>query len=219
MESTETKNCLIIRSSYSRHNKHQPARVQQQIIPYQFMEKQGASVVINHHIIDGKQDRYEDWLNEIGPVCRSFEGNIDWQIIRPIPNLTFNYTVIIRFDTIDHLKNWMESDDRKKLIEKVRPLFAKDDNYTIKSGLDFLFQPEKENPKAPVRWKQYLVTWSAIYPLSLLVPLIVLPVLNFVHIPDNKFINSFFVSGLVVCIMVYWLMPNYTRLISRWLYK
>ena len=113
----------------------------------------------------------------------------------------------------------MESAERKKLIEKVRPLFAKDDNYTIKSGLDFLFQAEKETQKVPVRWKQYLVTWSAIYPLSTLVPLLVLPTLNFIHIPDNRYINSFFVSGLVVYIMVYWLMPNYTRLISRWLYK
>lgn len=69
------------------------------------MENQGASVVINHQVLKGKQKDYEDWLNEIGPICRNAVGNIDWQIIRPIPNLTFNYTVIIRFDTIENLKN------------------------------------------------------------------------------------------------------------------
>ena len=52
------------------------------------MKDQGATVVINHYIIEGKQNQYESWLNEIGPICRSFEGNIDYQIIRPIPNLT-----------------------------------------------------------------------------------------------------------------------------------
>jgi antibiotic biosynthesis monooxygenase (ABM) superfamily enzyme len=183
------------------------------------MGNQGASVVINHHILDGKQSQYEDWLNEIGPICRTSVGNIDWQIIRPIPGLTFNYTVIIRFDTIENLKNWMESEDRKNLIEKAKPLFAKDDKYFIKSGLDFLFTTENENQKIPVRWKQYLVTWSAIYPLSILIPLIVFPIFEILNIPENRFINSFFVSGLVVLIMVYLLMPNYTRLIKKWLYK
>ena len=181
------------------------------------MENQGASVVINHHILEGKQHLYEEWLNEVGPICKSYEGNIDWQIIRPIPNLTFNYTVIIRFDSIENLRNWMESDDRKTLIEKVKPLFTKDDNYYIKSGLDFLFRPE--NQKAPARWKQYLVTWSAIYPLSLLIPLLVLPVLKKLNFADNKFIDSFFISGCVVFIMVYILMPRYTKLIREWLYK
>jgi len=183
------------------------------------MENQGATVVISHHILDGKQNQYEDWLNQIGPICRSFKGNIDWQIVRPIPNLTFKYTVIIRFDTIENLTKWMESNERKKLIEIAKPLFAKDDKYFIKSGLEFLFFSEKEEQKIPVRWKQYLVTWSAIYPLSILTPLIVLPLLKILNFPDSKFVNSFFISGLVVLIMVYFLMPNYTRLIKKWLYK
>ncbi|WP_430401586.1 antibiotic biosynthesis monooxygenase [Fluviicola sp.] len=183
------------------------------------MENQGASVVINHHILDGKQADYESWLNEIGPICRNSVGNIDWQIIRPIPNLTFNYTIIIRFDTLDHLKSWMESKQRKELIEKAKPFFAKDDKYLIKSGLDFLFPFEGEPAKVPVRWKQYLVTWSAIYPLSIVVPLIVLPTLKFLNFPENKFVNSFFISGIVVFIMVYILMPRYTSLIKKWLFK
>lgn len=183
------------------------------------MENQGASVVINHQILDGKQKQYEDWLNEICPICRSFTGNIDWQIIRPIPNLTFIYTVIIRFDTIENLKNWMESEERKNLIQKAKPFLAKGDKYLIQSGLDFLFENENEKQKVPVRWKQYLVTWSAIYPLSLLIPLIVLPILKTVNFPENKFISSLFVSGCIVFIMVYWLMPNYTKLIKKWLYK
>ncbi|MBL0740720.1 hypothetical protein [Chryseolinea lacunae] len=183
------------------------------------MEQQGASVVINHHIVDGKQNQYEDWLNKIAPLCRNAPGYIDWQIIRPIPDLTFNYTVIIRFDTIENLSAWMESKERRDLIEKAKPLFAKDDNYFIRSGLDFLFPGDNEKQKVPVRWKQYLVTWSAIYPLSIVVPLIILPILKMVHIPENKFLSSFFVSGSVVFIMVYLLMPNYTRIIKKWLYK
>lgn len=183
------------------------------------MKKQGASVVINHQIIEGKQDEYETWLNEIGPLCRKYEGHMDWQIIRPIPNVTFTYTVILRFDTIENLKNWMHSEDRKNLIAKVRPLLAKDDDYYINSGLDFLFSPKNESTKAPVKWKQFLVTWSAIFPLVLFTPLAVLPLLGLFHISGNRYVDTFFITGTIVFLMVYVIMPRYTKWIKKWLYS
>ena len=183
------------------------------------MENQGATVVITHNVLEGKQQEYENWLNEISPISKKSIGFLDWQIIRPIPNLTYTFTVILRFDTIENLKNWIESKERKKLIEKALPFFAKDDKYYIKSGLDFLFQSENENAKIPVRWKQFFVTWSAIYPLSTFIPILLLPLLRNFDFPQNRYIDSFFVSGIIVFIMIYLLMPPYTRLIKKWLYK
>ncbi|RLJ77314.1 antibiotic biosynthesis monooxygenase [Pedobacter alluvionis] len=183
------------------------------------MENSGASVVITHHILEGKQKEYEKWLDEILPVSKHATGFIDLQIVRPIPKLTFVYTVIIRFDTIENLKNWMESEDRKQLIEKASPFFRKNDRYQIKSGLDFLFNAENEGHKVPVRWKQYLVTWSAIYPLSLIIPVLLLPFLRWLGIPVNHYLDAFINSGCIVLLMVYVVMPNYTRLIKKWLFK
>jgi hypothetical protein len=183
------------------------------------MENQGASVVITHHILEGKQAEYEKWLDLIGPVVRHSTGNIDWQIIRPIPNLTYSYTVVIRFDTIENLKHWMYSEERKELINKATPLFTKDDHYDIKTGLDFLFTSDDNAIKVPVRWKQYLATWSAIYVLSNLVSPLILPLLRGLHLPGNRFVDSFFVSALIVFLMIYLVMPNYTKLIKKWLYR
>ncbi|QXU40776.1 hypothetical protein [Pedobacter sp. D749] len=183
------------------------------------MENSGASVVITHHILECKQKEYEKWLDEILPVSKHATGFIDLQIVRPIPKLTFVYTVIIRFDTIENLKSWMESQDRKHLIEKASPFFRKNDRYQIKSGLDFLFNAENEGHKVPVRWKQYLVTWSAIYPLSLIIPVLLLPILRWLGIPLNHYFDAFINSGCIVLLMVYVVMPNYTRLIKKWLFK
>ncbi|PBJ05449.1 antibiotic biosynthesis monooxygenase [Flavobacterium sp. ACN6] len=183
------------------------------------MENQGASVVITHHVLDGKESEYEKWLDEIVPITKHSQGFIDLQIVRPIAHLTFVYTVIIRFDDIENLKNWMKSDNRKLLIEKANPFFRKNDNYQIKSGLDFLFNGENEGSKVPVRWKQFLVTWSAIYPLSLLIPLFALPFLRFLKIPSYHYLDALVISGFIVFLMVFAVMPNYTRLIKKWLYK
>ena len=68
------------------------------------MENQGASVVISHQILDGKQQYYEDWLDEIVPFAKHSQGFIYWQIINQILNLNIIYTIIIRLDTIVNLK-------------------------------------------------------------------------------------------------------------------
>ncbi|MBZ9994033.1 hypothetical protein [Mesorhizobium sp. BH1-1-4] len=37
----------------------------------------------------------ENLINEIGPLCRSSAGNLDRQIIRPVPGLSSTDTVIV----------------------------------------------------------------------------------------------------------------------------
>jgi len=181
--------------------------------------EQGATVVITHRVHHGQQTGYEEWLNEIGPICRASKGLVDWQIIRPISGVTATYTVIIRYDTRENLQNWMDSEDRKRLIEKVRPLLATDDDFFIRSGLDFWFTPEGAKAKIPVRWKQFLITWSAIYPLVLLVPLIIIPLLRLLGLPQSRYLDTLFITGTVVSLMVYLVMPRYTRLVQRWLFR
>lgn len=178
----------------------------------------GATVVITHRVRDGKETDYDNWLNEIGPLCQGSPGHLDWQIVRPIAGLTMTYTVIIRFDTCDHLRQWMGSPDRQRLIERVRPLLAADDDYSIRSGLDFWFTPPG-SAKVPVRWKQFLITWSAIYPLVLGVPEVVLPLLHQLGAPDNRFLATLLVTASVVSLMVYVVMPRYTKLVRQWLFN
>lgn len=179
---------------------------------------QGATVVITHRVREGKHADYETWLGEIAPLCRASPGHLDWHIIRPIAGLTETYTIVIRFDTAAHLQQWMESPARARLIEKVRPLFVTGDDFFVSSGLDFWFTPGGAKATVPVRWKQYLVTWSAIYPLVLGVTLLVRPLLRNLGAPDSPLLATLVVTGTVVFLMVYVVMPRYTKLIKRWLF-
>ena len=179
---------------------------------------QGATVVISHRVREGQQEGYDDWLKEIGPVCQSYPGLLDLQMIRPISGLTATYTVVIRFDSREHLEKWMGSPERKRLIEKVWPLLAKDDDFFIRSGLDFWFIPEGAKAKVPLRWKQFLVTWSAIYPLVLVIPLVISALLRKLGVPHDRFLDTLFATAAVVFLMVYLVMPRYTKLLKRWLF-
>ena len=186
---------------------------------HQAQPAEGATVVITHRLRENALAAYEDWLQEIAPLCKASPGHLDWHIVRPIPGLSETYTIVIRFDTIDHLRAWMESPTRARLIEKVQHLFVTGDDFFISSGLDFWFTPAEAQAKVPIRWKQYLVTWSAIFPLALVVPLLVTPLLHFLGLPNNRFVGTFTVTGVVVFLMVYVVMPRYTRLLRRWLFS
>lgn len=182
-------------------------------------ESTGATAVITHRVRDAHHAGYESWLGEIGPLCRSATGLLDWQIVRPVPGVTGTYTVIIRFDSEENLRAWMDSDERRRLIEKVRPMLATDDDFHISSGLDFWFTPRGASAQLPVRWRQALVTWSAIYPLVLIVPLVVAPVLRLLGLAPNRYLDTLIFTGVTVLLMVYVVMPHYTRLIRRWLFR
>ena len=179
----------------------------------------GATVVISHRVRHDRQTDYEQWLEEIAPLCKAAPGHLDWHIVRPIPGLSEIYTVVIRFDNDANLRMWMASPERKRLIEKAQASLVSSDAFFISSGLDFWFTPSGAKAKVPVRWKQYLVTWSAIYPLALGVPLVVGPALRELGVPQAPALTSLAVTGVVVFLMVYVVMPRYTRLIQRWLFN
>jgi antibiotic biosynthesis monooxygenase (ABM) superfamily enzyme len=113
----------------------------------------------------------------------------------------------------------MSSPEREQLIAKVQPLLAADDRYVVKSGLDFWFTPEGASIKVPTRWKQFVMTWSVIYPLVLIVPEIIIRISDRIGLPLSQYIVSLLATFIIVFLMIYAIMPRYTKLVSRWLYR
>ena len=178
----------------------------------------GATVFITHRVREDRQRDYERWIDEITPLSKAAPGHLDWHIVRPLPGRSEAYTVVIRFDTPAHLQEWMQSPARRRLIEKIQPHFVDGDEVFVSSGLDFWFAPANGH-KVPVRWKQFLVTWSAIYPLVLGVPLVVAPLLRQLGVADNHLLTTLVATGIDVFLMTYLVMPRYTRLVHRWLFS
>ena len=179
--------------------------------------EEGATVVITHRIRTGQNAAYESWLNEIGPVCRSFPGHLNWQSIKPVPGMTGTYTMVIRFDTQEHLENWMYSDARKTFVARVKPLLASDDAFHISSGLDFWFDPPAGSGHVAPRWKQSVVTFVALVPLVILTPICLQPVFTMAGI-SNPIVIAAIGTGVIVILMAYVVMPPFTKLIRKWLY-
>ena len=191
--------------------------------------EQTATVVISHHVKEKYKQHYDEWLKEITPVSKTYAGHLGVGTVYPVPGASVTYTIIIRFDTRENLLTWMHSDDRKKLIEKVQPYLEKDDQFFVQSGLDFWFTPEETKAKLPTKWKQFLITWSAIFPLVFVISTLADWLTNgfgsggfdsvMGHILPSHVLKVLCMTGVVVFMMVYVVMPRYTKLVHKWLFS
>lgn len=164
-----------------------------------------------------KIPEYENWLKEMVPLAQGSGGHRGVNVIRP-HGQNEAYTIVLHFSSEASLRHWLESDTRRQMIEKVRPFLNEEEKIAIKTGLEFWFTPPGVKKNAPP-YKQFLLTWSAIFPLSLFVPWLlslITPTLPFLSVP---LVKPFLSSLLIVGLMTFVIMPRYVRLTAKWLYK
>ncbi len=172
--------------------------------------------IIRHTVKDGHQEEYEKWLREIVPVASKFPGHRGVNVIKPAPGGS-NYAVVLHFDSIDNLRAWLDSPERRKLIAKVVPNLVPYDDVEIKTGLEYWFTPPSGKPAARP-YKQFLVTLSVIYPLTIPVPLLLRPIFNLLPLQLPAYLQQFLIDATIVGLLTYIIMPRYVRLIAKWLY-
>lgn len=160
--------------------------------------------------------RYEDWLKEIIPVARQFAGHRGVNVIRPQGG-SDAYTIVLHFDTIDNLRGWLSSDIRQRLIEKIKPIMRTDEDVEIKTGFEFWFTPPTGGRHAKP-YKQFLVTLSAIFPLTVIIPWLLQPLFAWLPVLALPIVSQLVVGAIIVGLMTWAIMPSYTRIVSRWLY-
>src|SRR6476660_8235831 len=171
--------------------------------------------IVTHKVRTGEEERYEAWLADIFVASSGFSGYLGREIFRP-SDRSRKYTSVVRFDSQDSLNAWAESETRKSFVSKVHDLLEQGDQVEIRSGIDFWFTPEGIKP--PKLWKQFLLTVSAVYPLSLVIPLFLIPLVKLVPALGNQFVTALFMAVILTGMLTYVIMPRYTRLLQRWLY-
>jgi len=160
---------------------------------------------------------YERWLKKVVPIASRFPGHRGVNVIHPAAG-GLQYTITIRFDSLAHAQDWFDSDARRQLVEEAQPLLELEEKVETRSGLEFWFHPPAGQPPAK-RYKQFLLTLSVIYPLTMLVPAVLHRLLEPVPVLSLYGVEHMLASATVVGLMVYLIMPRYTRLMARWLYK
>jgi hypothetical protein len=172
------------------------------------------TVVFSWDVKDGKEAEFMDWLHGITKAALHWPGHMGVTTLRP-PTGKGTYHSVLRFNTGDHLKAWLDSNERNEWISQLAGI-ASVAHATKASGLETWFDVAGISNAPPPKWKMVVVTFVAVYPLSLLLGAFVSP-----HIISwNIFIRALLFPIVAPVVLTYFSMPFLTqRIFKRWLYR
>ncbi|MDB5179298.1 MAG: antibiotic biosynthesis monooxygenase [Patescibacteria group bacterium] len=175
---------------------------------------QPATVVYSWKVLPGKEAAFMNWFHGITKAATRWPGHLGVTTLRP-PEGQGTYHSILRFDTEQHLTDWLNSDERKQWLNQLEGVAVAQASSKA-TGLENWFDLPGSSITPPPKWKMVVVTFVAVYPLSLLLGAFVAPRLMGVNI----FVRSLLFPVVVPVVLTYFLMPFLTqRVFKSWLYK
>ena len=162
----------------------------------------------------GNEEIFEHMMHDIHKVARTFPGHMGVTTLKS-PTDKDIYQTVLRFDTTEHLEDWLSSSIRSEMMQPLLK-YARIDATDKANGLETWFELPGQLVNPPPKWKMTVVTFIAIYPISLLYTLYLTPdITNWPAIA-----RALVLPILAPLILTYILMPLLTqRVFRRWLYK
>ena len=180
--------------------------------------KDSVALIIQHQVRADSIARYEQWLKVITAKSAEYPGHQGLQVIRPSAGHN-EYSIIVHFATLADAERWTSSSDRQRLINEIADVFEHEDRFHIHPGIEFWFTPPSSSQRQARPWKQWLITTSVIWPLTMLVPPIFKPLFSAVPLLGHWGISHAIISSTMVALVVFVIMPRYVRLVSGWLFR
>jgi hypothetical protein len=171
----------------------------------------GGSAVFTFRARPGQEEALSQWARRIVSAAREYEGNIAATVIGP--DQTGEYRVVQHFRDQATLKSWLSSPQRAELLREAETLLERPPAVQ-RTGLETWFRlPSDRAVVPPPRWKMWLTSVLAIYPL-------VFAFLTWVS-PQIKgwplAVRAAILPLVLLSLMTYLVMPNVTRLLRPWL--
>ena len=175
------------------------------------------TLVIKHRVKAGFEVPYSTWLRNIVRIAGQWEGHLGVDVIPGKHAGLDTYTCILRFCSTDAMQRWLDSPQRRELVNEAIPMLADGDQTEVNPANEFWFSPPNETRSPPPRWKQAALTLLVIFPHTLLVPLIWKPLLGVSPVLSNYVVATFVITLTIVLSVVYLFMPMETRVFASWL--
>ncbi len=159
-------------------------------------------------------------LPRVGAADRGRAGRVrglqGYRFEPPIPGVQDDWLAILRFDTDRDLQAWLDSPERRKLIEEAEPFMEEFHARVVRTGFDQWFPAEGDRATAPAAWKQNMLVLLMLYPVVFLFGLWVqTPIL--MGKAGLPFWLALFIGNIVSVLLLNWLVPWTSRGFGWWL--
>jgi uncharacterized protein len=172
------------------------------------------TVLYSRRVKAGRQADFEAWAHGVTTAARHFPGHLGASVL-DAPGSP-DYHILFTFTDRKHMQAWLDSDERRRWLAKVGELIEADQGLQQLTGLETWFRlPGSNVPtmKPPPRWKMWLVSIVAVYPLVLAFQALLVPRMAALPLP----LRALAFPVVVLTLMTFAVMPMVTRLLRRWL--
>ena len=162
----------------------------------------------------GREADFEAWARGIVAAARQFPGHLGASVL-DAPG-SREYHILFSFADRRSLRVWLESAERHRWLAQVEGLLEADRGLQQLTGLETWFKlPGSNVPtmKPPPRWKMWLVSLVAVYPLVLAFQALLVPRVTRLPLP----LRALLFPLVLLTLMTFVVMPMVTRLLRRWL--
>ena len=180
------------------------------------MNNDVVTLVIQHRVRPGQLAAYEAWLKRAVAAAEQQSGHLGVNVIRA-DEQSDTFTTVLRFAQGWQLDEWINSDRRRLLVEEVLPLLEGGDDTQVRSDAEFWFTPEHPAMPQPPKWKQALLTYLVICPLTMLIPQLWLPLFQTYPALGGIVVSNLLITLCIVVPVVYLIMPWASRVCAPWL--
>jgi antibiotic biosynthesis monooxygenase (ABM) superfamily enzyme len=174
------------------------------------------SAVISTSVKPGEEAAYRSWEQRIAAAQAKAEGFQGYRFEPPIPGVQDDFLAILRFDTQAHLQAWLDSLERKKLLEEAGAFTKEFHTRIARTGFDQWF-PAKAGAPPAAAWKQNMLTLLLLYPVVFLFG-------TFVQTPllmrraGLPFAVALFIGNVAGIVLLNYLVPWTSQRLEWWLY-
>lgn len=179
------------------------------------MEGEALTVVVSRRVKKGHTEAFEAVMGDFIAFAMAFPGHLDIQVLRPGGREGRDYTVVDRFQDEASRRAFTAAPAYHEWMAKLSALTETGPNIEEIGGVAGWFTlPEFPRAAPPPRIKMAAITFLGVYPLTSILPGLVKGILPGWH----PLAHNVVVTGFVVGLLTWVVMPNLTRLFSRWLY-
>lgn len=141
-------------------------------------------------------------------------GHLGINMIRPMAN-SRDYTILNGFASEADRRRFTASDEYRHWMQRLREVSEADPEIEERTGLAFWFTIPGRPPRhPPPRPKMALLTLAGVYPLTMLIPRLLVPLTP----AWPHWLRGLLIAALIVASLTWVIMPNLTRLFEPWLY-
>jgi len=173
------------------------------------------TTTVTRRVKPGHEAHYEQFLEGIIAAATRCPGHLGVEVFRPESAAAGEYRVVYRFDSREHLRAWLDSEEHATWLQRAEPHVIGPMRTQFVTGLESWFTlPAQPGTPPPPPYKMAIVTWATIFPLITLVVLVIGPWIKGLALVPRLAITT----AVTVPIMTWLVMPRVTRVLRGWLY-